>query len=189
MFRCKCLPQTASPHQSTSQVPWSQTCSSWSACLDACLGTHTPMRPVQSLPQRCQVERWGPAPTKGAHGKSRTHGGGFLPGLEDAQAEMQSPSSGRGAAPRASCLFGCGGRTSSSSQKRKQAAVASQPMSFPGLHRQLAGRRQKRQGGRHLLPERTGRVHSCGGGIESSPNSFAANGPPSPKSLAPYMCL
>lgn len=25
--------------------------------------------------------------------------------------------------------------------------------------------------------------------IESSPNSFAANSPPSPKSLAPYMCL
>lgn len=92
--------------------------------MDACPGAHTLMRPVldaqQSLPQLCQVERWRPAPTKGARGKSRTHGGGFLPGLEDSYSEMWSPSSAHGAAPRASCLFGCGGRTSSSSQERSE---------------------------------------------------------------------
>lgn len=150
----------------TSQVPLSQMCSHWSVGVDACVGPSR-VRLCCTCSNPCpgagQVDRWPPAPTKEALSNPAHCGGGFLPDLEDAEAETRSPRSARGAAFRTSCLVGRGGGTSSSSEEQKQVAVASQPVPFPGCPRQLAeaGRRRGSEG-RNLLPERTGRLHSCG---------------------------
>lgn len=100
------------------------------------------------------------------------------PDLEDAHAEMRSPAlpAAQHPGPAASWLR----RWTQQQQRGAQASCSSiTARAFPGHARgsqQKAGRRRGSEG-RNLLPERTGRFHSCGGDTESSPNCFAANSP------------
>lgn len=91
------------------------------------------------------------APTRGARRNPGHGGSGFIHRPDAEQARIHSPSDTWGAALRTSCLFGHGGRTSSSCKKRKRVTVVSQPccaLHLPGRAEGSwqEGRQEERQG-------------------------------------------
>ena len=134
--------------------------------MDACLGTRTLLCPSvldmqQSMPQCWPGGEAAGSPHRRGREPSRTLQRWLHPQSGRRRSRDASPSSARGAPSRTSCLFGCGGRTSSSSsnsKKRKQVAGASQPVPFLGTQKADGGKAGKRRGreGRDLLPETTG---------------------------------